>query len=248
MTGSSFSERFPESPVPLSREQLARVSCRRLAIAYANVGESESDLGRSASGLADINQGLATMKVIIDADPNSDQRDILAQMHISVADAFVRVRRFPEAIREYRTAMQIRENIHLDGTNVGRVAGIVTCRVRIAEAERLSGNMTAASADFHEAISLSEPHLDEKDDGPRRNAAKAYSGLGDMEASRASTGPEREKQRHWEQSIQWYQRSLEAGKQLPSLGPYDLSNFDAADVARRMRKAESEHLSPHAGR
>lgn len=211
-----------------------------LAITYVNVGESESDLGHSANGLADINKGLTIMKTIVDADPNSDQRDILAQMHISLGDAFGRARRFSEGIREYRTALQIREAMQPEGPDVRMIGGIAACRVRIAEAERLSGNMTAASAGFHEALSLSEPHLHEKDDGPRRSAAKAYTGIGDIEASKASTGLEREKRRHWEQAIQWYHRSLEVGKQLPSLGPYDLSNFNAADVARRLHKAESE--------
>jgi eukaryotic-like serine/threonine-protein kinase len=215
---------------------------RGLAITYVDVGESESSLGRSTDGIAEINKGLTIMKAIVEADRNPDQYDFLAQMHISLADAFARVRRFSEAIGEYRTAMHFRENIHLEGTNVGMVAGIATCKVRIADAERRLGHMTAANTDFQEALSLSVPHVAEKDEGPRRNVAKAYAGLGDIEVAKASVITAREKQshHHWEQAIQWYRRSLEVGKQLQPLAPEDLGGFNAADVARRLRKAESE--------
>lgn len=128
------------------------------------------------------------MQRIAEADPSSDQRDFLAQVHISLADAFARAKRFSEAIQAYRTAMQIRETIHLDGPGVGVTAGIAICKVRMADAELSSGEISAAAADFQEALKLSAPHVDEKHNNDRLNTANAYAGLGDVESTRARLG------------------------------------------------------------
>jgi hypothetical protein len=65
--------------------------------------------------------------------------------------------------------------------------------------------------------------------------------MGDIEVSETPIATSRsERHRHWEQAIQCYRLSLEAGKQIPPLAPDDLGKFDAGVVARRLHKAEFE--------
>jgi len=220
---------------------------RGLAISYVNVGDLESSLGRATAGFADINKGLRMMQRIAEADPSSDQRDFLAQVHISLADAFARAKRFSEAIQEYRTAMQIRETIHLDGLSVGVTAGIAICKVRIADAELSFGEISAAAADFQEALKLSAPHVDEKHNNDRLNTANAYAGLGDVESTRAAKLPlaGNQRQHHWLRAITWYRRSLDLAKGLPRWAPDELGGFNPADVTRHLHNAESELAKFH---
>jgi non-specific serine/threonine protein kinase/serine/threonine-protein kinase len=211
-----------------------------LAISYVNIGDQESKYGRMADGLTDINNGLIIMKAIVGADPTLDQRDILAQVHKELGDVFAHFRRFSEAIREYQIAIQILETVDPRGSSAETRSGIAEYKVRIADSERLAGNLRAARADFQEALTLSVPQLGSQDEGPRRFAAKAYAGLADIEVAEASGLPDRPKRRHWEQAGQLYRRSLDAGKQVRFLGSDDLGNFDAAGVARRLRAIESD--------
>ncbi len=211
-----------------------------LAISYVNVGDQESKYGRLADSLADINNGLTIMKAIVEADPNSDQRGILAQIHNDLGDVFARFRKFAEAIREYRIAIQIVETIDPHGSTGETRGEIAEYKVRIADSERLAGDLTAATADFQEALTLSVPQLGSQDERPRRCAAKAYAGLADIEVAKASGLADRPKQRHWEQAVQLYRRSLDAGKKVRFLGSDDLGAFDALAVARRLRAIESE--------
>jgi non-specific serine/threonine protein kinase/serine/threonine-protein kinase len=209
-----------------------------LAISYVNFGDSESQQGHFAESVADINNGMTIMKAIVEGDPTSEQRDILAQIHMSLANVFARVKKFPDAIREYRIALQIREGIHRSNSAVG-VAGIAECKVSIAEAERRSGDLAAAGADFQEALTLSEPQLNANDSTLRRAAANAYAGLGDIAVATGSRLPAPTKQRYWERAIQCYKRSLEVGRQVRLWAPDDPANFDAADVERRLRQIQS---------
>jgi tetratricopeptide (TPR) repeat protein len=211
-----------------------------LAISYVNIGDQESKYGRLADSLTDINSGLTIMKAIVEADPTSDQRDILAQIHSELGDVFARFRNFSEAIREYQIAIQILETLNLHRSTGETHSRIAEYKVRTADVERLAGDSTAATADFQEALALSVPQLDSQDETWRRCAAKAYAGLADIEVARASGLRDRPKQRHWEQAAQLYRRSLDAGKQVRFLGSDDLGRFDAAGVARRLHAIESE--------
>jgi hypothetical protein len=74
--------------------------------------------------------------------------------------------------------------------------------------------------------------------------ADAYTGLGDVEASRA-TGSRlnpTDRIQHWQQSATWYRRSAEVWQRVPEVGRVSPDAFDCvppAAVARRLSQAEA---------
>ena len=74
--------------------------------------------------------------------------------------------------------------------------------------------------------------------------ADAYTGLGDVEAGRATEsrlGPT-DRTRHWQQSATWYRQSSEAWRRVPEAGRVSPDAFDCvppATVARRLAQAEA---------
>jgi eukaryotic-like serine/threonine-protein kinase len=211
-----------------------------LAIAYVNVGDAEARLGNSAGGFADMYQGLTIMKTILNADPNAEQRSIVAQMHISLANNLAGTRRFPEAGREYGIALHIFEDMHPDSNDVDALTYIAACEVGIADAQRRSRDLRSAAANFQAALTLTKPRLNSTDHGPLHNAADAYAGLGNIESAWALQSPLNERRAHWEKAVRWYQHAVEMWDLLPPFARVESNRFRAAEVKKCLQEAESE--------
>jgi len=211
-----------------------------LAIAYVNVGYAKARLGNSAGGLADMHHGLTIMNPIFNADPNAEQRSMVAQMHINVADSLADTSRFPEAGREYGIALHIFEDMHPDSNDVDALTYMAACKVGMADAQRRLGDLRSAATNFRAALTLTKPHLKSTDHGPLHNAADAYVGLGDIESAWALQSPLNGRRAHWEKAVRWYQQGLEMWNQLPPFARVDSNRFRAAEVTKRLHEAESE--------
>jgi tetratricopeptide (TPR) repeat protein len=159
---------------------------------------------------------------------------------MALADNLARSDQPSESMHEYQSALQIYEAMHSDPGNTGTNVEIATCKVGIATAERLTGEQQAAAADFQQALTLTAPSVARKDRDALHDAAKAYAGLGDIEATQAVESDFAERENHWKKAIQSYRHSLEIGKQIPLLAQYDPVGFRAVDVARSLQRAESE--------
>jgi hypothetical protein len=107
-------------------------------------------------------------------------------------------------------------------------------------------NLEAAEASFKNAVSLVNEAA--KASHPNMQAlytlADAYTGLGDVEASRASD-PRRkrgDRVQYWQQSETWYRQSAEVWRRVPEVGRVSPDAFDCvppAAVARRLCQAEA---------
>lgn len=207
-----------------------------LAITLANTGEAKGKLHRLEEGRADIRQAIAVMSTLM-TDPNAHQRDVLAQMHMLLADNFGRSGEPAFAISEYLTAEQIYERMPLNRNPTA----IVTCKLGISQAEHQMGKDDAAVKDFNQVIALTLPAIEPgyRADANRAEinaAALAYAGLGDIEAQRAAQF--RSSQAHWKHAIDYYRKSLTVGHQLPPLAQLDVTDFHTTSVAKRLRMAE----------
>jgi len=211
-----------------------------LAIAYVNVGDAKARLGNSAEGIADMHQGLTIMKAILNADPNAEQRSIVAQMHISLANNLAGTNRFSEAEREYGIALHIFEDMHPDENDVVALTYMATCKIGIADAQRRLGDLLSAATNFQAALTLTKPHLKSIDHGPLYNAADAYAGLGNIESAWALQSPRNERRAHWEKAVRWYRQAVEMWNLLPPFARVESNRFRAAEVKKRLQGAVSE--------
>ena len=211
-----------------------------LAIAYVNVGYAKARLGNLADGFADMQHGLTIMNAIFNADPNAEQRSIVAQMHISLADSLGDTNRFPEARSEYGMALHIFEDMHPGANNIDALTYMAACKVGIADAQRRSGDARSAATNFHAALTLTKSHLKSIDHGALHNAADAYAGLGDIESAWALQSPLNARRAHWKKAVRWYRQGLEMWNQLPPFARVDSYRFRAAEVTKRLQEARSE--------
>jgi tetratricopeptide (TPR) repeat protein len=215
---------------------------------YKLVADLESRTGRGRDASIHMEKAFALMPKLVAQSPNDTEVQAMkADLNTTAGDIASRTRNYQRALRYYGTSIGVLSAVVSANTKNGGAGQRLGATHNSAGRAQLGlHNLETAEASFKKAVSLvneaaqaSHPNMQ-----ALYTIADAYTGLGDVEASRASD-PQRKQdggEQHWQQSATWYRQSAEVWRRVPEVGRVSTDVFDCvppAAVARRLSQAEA---------
>jgi len=224
---------------------------RSLAIAYVNVAEFDSRIGRLARSLECLKKSQAIIRAMVQADPqNVANRGALGDILIVAGQVFMRAGQLDDALHQWNEARALYQALSkVDSNAMLYSMRAAMCLTKMGDAAVQIGKPASAETYFRSSLVSVEPRLAPSADRDALfTAAAAYAGLGNLELRRAqrSMADEKSRRDRWAVAASWYRKSLAAWKRIdnPSRETPDGIDFgDRAAVARNLERCESALLS-----
>ena len=224
---------------------------RSLAIAYVNVAEFDSRIGRLARSLECLKKSQAIIRAMVQADPqNVANRGALGDILIVAGQVFMRAGQLDDALHQWNEARALYQALSkVDSNAMLYSMRAAMCLTKMGDAAVQIGKPASAETYFRSSLVSVEPRLAPSADRDALfTAAAAYAGLGNLELRRAqrSMADEKSRRDRWAVAASWYRKSLAAWKRIdnPSRETPDGIDFgDRAAVARNLERCESAFLS-----
>jgi eukaryotic-like serine/threonine-protein kinase len=215
---------------------------------YKLVADLESRIGRDRDASIHMEKAFGLMPKLVAQSPNDTEVQAMkADLNTTAGDIASRKRNYQRALKYYETSIGVLSAVASANTKNGGAAQRLGATHNSAGRAQLGlHHLEAAEASFKKAVSLVNEAT--KASHPNMQAlytlADAHTGLGDVEASRASD-PRRKRDvrvQHWQQSATWYRQSAEVWQRVPEVGRVSPDAFDCvppAAVARRLSQVEA---------
>jgi eukaryotic-like serine/threonine-protein kinase len=215
---------------------------------YKLVADLESRTGRDRDASVHMEKAFALMPKLVAQSPNDTEVQAMkADLNTTAGDIAGRKRNYPRALKYYETSIGVLSAVaSANARNSGAGQRLGATHNSAGRAQLGMRNLEGAEASFKKAVSLVDETV--KATHPNMQAlytlADAYTGLGDVEASRAadSRGKRDVREQHWQQSATWFRQSTEVWQRVPEVGRVSPDAFDCippAAVARRLSQAEA---------
>ncbi len=197
---------------------------RELALGYINVGELLSETGDWNGVLENYRKAMKIREELASADPTNVQasRD-LAIIYGTMGEALSSTGNHSGAIDYGLKSLEIFKTMSSrDPTNRGAREDLAICYGSMAEIMEGINDAAGALRNYRDAVSILEPLVvaDPMNAATERRLGLYYSYLGSLEAKQAgaSSLPENKKAELWQQAREWYQKSLNAFRDIQKHG------------------------------
>ncbi len=215
---------------------------------YKLVADLESRTGRDRDASTHMEKAFALMPKLVAQSPNDTEVQAMkADLNTTAGDIASRKQDYQRALKYYETSIGVLSVVASSNAKNGGAGQRLGATLNSAgRAQWGLHNLEAAEASFQKAVSLVNEAI--KASHPNMQAlytlADAYTGLGDVEASRASDPRFKRDVRvqHWQQSATSYRKSAELWQRVPEVGRVSPDAFDCVSptaVARRLSQAEA---------
>jgi eukaryotic-like serine/threonine-protein kinase len=215
---------------------------------YKLVADLESRTGRDRDASIHMEKAFVLVPKLVAQSPNDTEVQAMkADLNTTAGDIASRKRDYHRALKYYETSIGVLSAVaSANAKNGGAGQRLGATHNSAGWAQLGLHNLEAAEASFNKAVSLvneaakaSHPNMQ-----TLYTLADAYTGLGDVEASRASDPRLKRDIRvqHWQQSATWYRQSASVWQRVPEVGRVSPDAFDCippAAVARRLTQAEA---------
>jgi tetratricopeptide (TPR) repeat protein len=220
---------------------------RSLAIAYVNVADIDSRIGRLSRSLECLKNSQTITRAIVQADPqNAANRGALGDILIVAGQVFMRARQPDDALHQWNEARALYQALSkVDSDAMLYSTRAAMCLAKMGDASVQMGKPASAENYFRSSLVSVEPRVAASADRDTLfTAAAAYAGLGNLELRRAqrSMADEKSRRDRWAMAASWYRKSLAVWKRIdnPSRETPDGIDFgDLATVAKNLEKCES---------
>ena len=215
---------------------------------YKLVADLESRIGRDHDASIHMEKAFALMpKLVAQSPKDTEVQAMKADLNTTAGDIASRKRNYQRALKYYETSIGVLSAVaSANAKNGGAGQRLGGTHNSAGRAQLGLHHLEAAEASFQKAVSLVNEAT--KASHPNMQAlytlADAYTGLGDVEASRAFDPRLKRDVRvqHWQQAATWYKKSAEVWQRVPEVGRVSPDAFDCvppAAVARRLSQAEA---------
>jgi serine/threonine protein kinase/tetratricopeptide (TPR) repeat protein len=215
---------------------------------YKLVADLESRTGRDRDASIHVEKAFALMPTLVAQSPNDTEVQAMkADLNTTAGDIASRKRDYQRALKYYETSIGVLSAVaSANAKNSGAGQRLGATHNSSGRAQLGLHNLEAAEASFRKGLSLVEEAA--KASHPNMQAlytlADACTGLGDVEAARASDPHLTRDARlqHWQQSAAWYKQSAQAWERVKEPGRISPDAFDCippSAVARRLSLAEA---------
>ncbi len=215
---------------------------------YKLVADLESRTGRDRDASIHMEKAFALMpKLVAQSPSDTEVQAMKADLNTTAGDIASRKGNFQHALKYYETSIAVLSGVaSANAKNGGAGQRLGATHNSAGRAQLGLRNLEAAEASFKKAVSLVNETA--KTSHPNMQAvytlADAYTGLGDVEANRASDQRRMPDVRlqHWQQSATWYKQSAQMWQRVPEVGRISPDAFDCVPptaVARRLSQAEA---------
>ena len=214
---------------------------------YKLVADLESRTGRDRDAVIHMEKAFVLMPKLVAQSPHDTEvQAMVADLNTTAGDIASRKRNYPRALKYYETSIGVLSAVAANTKNGGAGQRLGATHNSAGRVQLGQHNLDAAEASFKKAVSL----VDEAAKASHPNMqtlytlADAYTGMGDVETSRASDRrlDRDERIQHWQQSATWYRQSAEVWQRVPEVGHVSPDAFDCVSpvaVARRLSQAEA---------
>ena len=197
---------------------------RELALGYINVGALLSESGDSTGALENYRKAMKIREELSAADPTNVQasRD-LAIIYGTMGEAFSSTRNKSGAVEYGLKSLEIFRSLSArDTTNRGAREDLAICYGSLAETMEGINDAAGALRNYRNAVSILEPLVvaDPMNAATQRRLGLYYADLGALDAKLAGTSSTSVSQRVglWQQAREWYQKSLNAFRDIQKHG------------------------------
>jgi serine/threonine protein kinase/tetratricopeptide (TPR) repeat protein len=215
---------------------------------YKLVADLESRTGRDRDAALHMADAFALMPKLVAQSPNDTEVQAMkADLYTTAGDIASRNRGYQRALKYYETSIGVLSAVaSANAKNSGAGQRLGATHNSSGRAQLGLHNLEEAEASFRKALSLVDEAA--KASHPNMQAlytlADARTGLGDVEAARASD-PHRTRDarlQDWQHSVAWYKQSAQAWERVKEPGRISPDAFDCippSAVARRLSQAEA---------
>jgi eukaryotic-like serine/threonine-protein kinase len=215
---------------------------------YKLVADLESRAGRDRDASIHMEKAFSLMPKLIAQSPNDTEVQAMkADLNTTAGDIASRKHHYQRALKYYETSIDVLSAVVSANPQNGGAGQRLGATYNSAGRAQLGlHNVEAAEVSFKKAVSLVNEAA--KASHPNMQVlyalADAYTGLGDVEASRASDPGRKRDDRgqHSQQSATWYRQSAAVWQRVPEVDRVSPDAFDCvppAAVARRLSQVEA---------
>jgi len=216
--------------------------------ATAGIARALGAKGNSAEALAMLSKAIGILEE--NYAQNHSYTDIpywLGQDHIWRGEILARAGNERSALEEYRTGISALEGLSNSTASVSTQCDLASGYTKIGRVLASTGDRQQASTFYSKALKIAEPLRSANPPNVLAlyAAADAYSGMGDLVSGgllqSTATGPEPEED-HLRKSCDWYRKSADTWRLIPSPGRTTPSGFESGDpeaVANKLRRCQA---------
>jgi len=213
------------------------------ALAYANVGETESMLGQHADGLSSIKTGLSILDKTVSDSSTADMRNTSGIIRVMMGAALAWAGKHDEALRYYRQSLSIFERMnHEDRSNLDSLLCLGATYDKVGTALLQLGDVDQATAAFQSGLKLAAPQAtsDQFNAQAIYVVADSYTGLGNTAVAMASTKnqPRKGQIQQWQKAQSFFQESLHAWSRIKEPGNFSPEGFQSMPPASVQKQVE----------
>ncbi len=211
-----------------------------LMLGYMYVGDAASKLGETRAALASLNAAQAISEKFASVTLTAEIRTFQAILSILQGEALARSGDADAALRQYRIALSIFEQLTKDDpSNVDNRLCLAAAYDKVGAALVAKGNSSAAADAFRKALELSQTVAMSSNAQLLYVIADSYTGLGDSTSLLASdrTPPIAVQAERWRSAQSFYEKSLAIWSKVLEPGVESPDGFDSVPpqiVARRL--------------
>jgi eukaryotic-like serine/threonine-protein kinase len=215
-----------------------------LAVAYSNTANELSKMGRYSQSFGYIEKSDQIMRRLVALAPeNRQQHGLFAALLVTNGITSGNLGKLGPALQDLEEARASFTSLRkTDAPEQSLPIPSLTCTEKMGEAALHAGDSKRASEYFHQVLGVVEPEFAKHnpDASVPYLAADSYSGLGDLELSKArqSRGDTAKQRAAWAQAKIWYLKSLEVWRRVEHPLPVAPSGFDAGDPAKVAKKLQ----------
>jgi serine/threonine protein kinase len=195
----------------------------------AGVGVALGAHGQLRDALATLEQSLAIFAELRARDPlYQDLPALMGQFSIWKGDVLSRLGDIAEAQKSYQKAQPNFDEVAKAAPTPKSRCDRGTVSAKLGHVLVLLKDFDGARDEFQKALEFTESLASQSPADPLALyvLADAYSGLGDLEASRAAQIKEAsEKIAHWKSAVSWYEKSLEVSRNIQNQSEYSPESF-----------------------
>ena len=219
-----------------------------LSGSYVNLGGMLANTGDVAGGLKLLRAAVRLGNELVASDPtNEESAGRLAGAEIALAQTLSEHGKPADALTSYLHAVAIYDKqASADAQNMDARLDLAGTYAEVGSLLAKTGAADKARENYRKALAVDEPLWTTKSppEQARYTLAEAYSGLGDLAARFASNDkvPPSERMKHGNEARSWYQRSLEAWRQIRSPARESPNGFRCGSpqkVARNLAQVDA---------